>query len=110
MAPILHQVLGSLSHYLHPRWFSRRISGCHQHDGVSSGTIAGPKDLLIISCGIRPRDELARTCELELGERGKGLSLRGDDLREKKSTTSCLRYMGVSKNNGTPKTPQNDHF
>eukprot|EP00434_Breviolum_minutum_P006989 symbB.v1.2.006166.t1/scaffold366.1/size218977/8 len=27
-------------------------------------------DLLIISCGIRPRDELARNCELELGERG----------------------------------------
>eukprot|EP00913_Durusdinium_trenchii_P011621 g10915.t1 len=27
-------------------------------------------DLLIISCGIRPRDELARQCQLELGTRG----------------------------------------
>eukprot|EP00435_Cladocopium_sp_Y103_P042544 s1701_g11.t1 len=27
-------------------------------------------DLLIVSCGIRPRDELARDCQLELGERG----------------------------------------
>eukprot|EP00438_Fugacium_kawagutii_P000319 Skav210720 [mRNA] locus=scaffold849:126166:132084:+ [translate_table: standard] len=27
-------------------------------------------DVLIISCGIRPRDELARDCELELGQRG----------------------------------------
>lgn len=27
-------------------------------------------DLLIISCGIRPRDELAKSCQLELGERG----------------------------------------
>lgn len=27
-------------------------------------------DLLIVSCGIRPRDELARACDLELGERG----------------------------------------
>jgi len=27
-------------------------------------------DLLIISCGIRPRDELAKTCQLDLGERG----------------------------------------
>ncbi|CAL1126061.1 unnamed protein product [Cladocopium goreaui] len=27
-------------------------------------------DLLIISCGIRPRDELARNCQLDLGERG----------------------------------------
>ena len=27
-------------------------------------------DLLIVSCGIRPRDELARGCGLELGEKG----------------------------------------
>jgi len=27
-------------------------------------------DLLIISCGIRPRDELARACDLQMGERG----------------------------------------
>ena len=27
-------------------------------------------ELLIVSCGIRPRDELARECGLELGEKG----------------------------------------
>lgn len=27
-------------------------------------------DLLVVSCGIRPRDELARNCGLELGQRG----------------------------------------
>jgi len=27
-------------------------------------------DMIIVSCGIRPRDDLARDCDLELGERG----------------------------------------
>lgn len=27
-------------------------------------------DMIIVSCGIRPRDELARACKLEVGERG----------------------------------------
>ncbi|MCG8449321.1 MAG: nitrite reductase large subunit NirB [Pirellulales bacterium] len=27
-------------------------------------------DMIIVSCGIRPRDELARNCDLEIGQRG----------------------------------------
>jgi len=33
-------------------------------------------DLLIVSCGIRPRDDLARACDLELGQRG-GIKVDG---------------------------------
>ena len=39
--------------------------------GMSQGgAVHLPIELLIVSCGIRPRDELAKDCDLELGEKG----------------------------------------
>ena len=38
-------------------------------------------DLLIISCGIRPRDELARACDLQMGEGGDPPSLVVENSR-----------------------------
>ena len=34
------------------------------------GGVHLPIELLIVSCGIRPRDDLAKDCDLELGEKG----------------------------------------
>jgi nitrite reductase (NADH) large subunit len=62
-----------------------RKLGVHVHLGAATKAILGTKevegielegegrldvDLVIVSCGIRPRDELARECGLAVGERG----------------------------------------
>lgn len=59
--------------------------GVHVHTGVATATVEGdsgvtavtfaegdplPTDLVVFSAGIRPRDQLARDCGLEVGERG----------------------------------------
>mmetsp|Transcript_76419 Transcript_76419/g.181775 ORF Transcript_76419/g.181775 Transcript_76419/m.181775 type:complete len:458 (+) Transcript_76419:94-1467(+) len=52
---------------------------CHGRDGVEAvkfeekGMVPEqvlPIELVVVSCGVRPRDELARHCGLQLGERG----------------------------------------
>jgi nitrite reductase (NADH) large subunit len=59
--------------------------GVHVHTGVATAAVEGeqgvtavtfaegdplPTDLVVFSAGIRPRDQLARDCGLEVGERG----------------------------------------
>ncbi|MGB3054991.1 MAG: nitrite reductase large subunit NirB [Acidimicrobiales bacterium] len=59
--------------------------GVHVHTGVATASVEGddgvtavnfaegdplPTDLVVFSAGIRPRDQLARDCGLEVGERG----------------------------------------
>lgn len=55
------------------------LTGMQTREIVGDGKITGldftddstlDVDMLIISAGIRPRDELARTCDLKVGERG----------------------------------------
>lgn len=50
---------------------AQRFIGADKVEAVSFGDDdERPFDLVVISTGIRPRDELARDCELEIGERG----------------------------------------
>lgn len=70
------------------RALRRRIEGLgvHVHTDMRTSSISGdekgptaiefdgadllPVDMVVISAGIRPRDQIARDCDLELGERG----------------------------------------
>lgn len=66
-AAILQQQLEQLGLYIHCSKQALRISG----GGIecTDGTLI-PADLVVISAGIRPRDELARACGLNIGETG----------------------------------------
>lgn len=66
-AAMLHHQLESLGLHIHCGKQAQRISG----EGIActDGTLI-PADLVVISAGIRPRDELARDCGLAVGETG----------------------------------------
>lgn len=50
---------------------TKAILGTREVEGLElDGGVRLDVDLVIVSCGIRPRDELARECGLEVGERG----------------------------------------
>ena len=68
---VLQLTLESMGIHIHTGKATNRILG----NGVITGMDFGEDDtlevdMLVVSAGIRPRDELARTCDLEMGVRG----------------------------------------
>ncbi|PKA99850.1 nitrite reductase (NADH) large subunit [Flavobacteriaceae bacterium MAR_2009_75] len=68
---VLQLTLESMGIQIHTGKATNRILG----NGVITGMDFGEDDtlevdMLVVSAGIRPRDELARTCDLEMGVRG----------------------------------------
>ncbi len=51
----------------------------HQHKMVFADGESLETDMIVFSAGIRPRDELAKACELEVGQRG-GISINNQCL------------------------------
>ncbi|CEM25185.1 unnamed protein product [Vitrella brassicaformis CCMP3155] len=47
-----------------------RFCGVRMAEGDSDEELTIPMDMIVVSCGIRPRDELGRDCGLEIGGRG----------------------------------------
>lgn len=65
---------------IHLRKSTRRVLGNGRVTGMDFADGGGlDVDMIIVSAGIRPRDELARACGLEVGERG-GVAV-DDELR-----------------------------
>ena len=70
-ASVLQACIEELGIQVHLNKNTQTIGGNGQLDGLqfADGT-ALPVDMLVISAGIRPRDELARQCDLAVGPRG----------------------------------------
>lgn len=68
---ILKQKLESLGINIHLSKATSKILGNGKIEGMQfKGADRLDTDMLVISAGIRPRDELAKTCDLETGPRG----------------------------------------
>ena len=68
---LLVRKIEDLGVQVHLQRATQRISGNGRVDGlVFSDDVRLEVDMVIVSAGIRPRDELARDCELEVGQRG----------------------------------------
>ena len=68
---ILKQKIEQLGVQVHLNTSTRQVSGDGRVEEMefTDGCMLDV-DMIIVSCGIRPRDELARECGLEVGERG----------------------------------------
>lgn len=70
-ASILQEQLENLGLHIHLNKATKEITGNGTLDALKFTDGSELKtDMLIISCGIRPRDELAKKCGLKTGERG----------------------------------------
>lgn len=68
---LLRRAIESLGVQVHVDMATEAITGEHRVDGLRFGLATRlDVDMVIVSAGIRPRDELARAAELEVGERG----------------------------------------
>ncbi|MDP6921432.1 MAG: nitrite reductase large subunit NirB [Lutibacter sp.] len=68
---ILQGKLASLGIHVHLNKATNAIIGSRAITGLQFGEYDGIMvDMLVVSAGIRPRDELAKTCGLEMGTRG----------------------------------------
>jgi nitrite reductase (NADH) large subunit len=86
---VLRDTIEALGVRVHVGAETRAIEGAHAVTGLalaSGETIAA--DLVIVSAGIRPRDELARTAGLAVGTRG-GIVV-DDRLRTSDPAISCI--------------------
>ncbi|TVZ59495.1 nitrite reductase (NADH) large subunit [Flavobacteriaceae bacterium MAR_2010_105] len=68
---VLQEKIESLGIHVHLSKATNRIMGEDAITGMEFGEYDKiDVDMLVVSAGIRPRDELARTCSLEMGTRG----------------------------------------
>lgn len=95
---ILVDKIESLGVHVHLNCATKEIRG---ENKVEQMTFASGEaldvDMIIVSCGIRPRDELARECGLDVGERG---GVMVDDLLQT-SDPNILAIGEVALHDGT---------